>query len=43
MACNLRNTAKAKTYWKRLSPQLRTQAVGTCVRNGITEATLNAP
>ncbi len=43
VACNLRSVPKAKTHWKRLSLQLRTQAVGTCVRNGITEATLNAP
>jgi serine/threonine protein kinase len=43
VACNLRNLPKAKAYWKRLSTELRTQANGTCVRNGITVETLNAP
>jgi hypothetical protein len=43
VACNLRSAAKARSYWKRLSAALRTPALGTCVRNGITEETLNAP
>jgi serine/threonine protein kinase len=43
LACHLRNTAKAKTYWKLLSPPLRTQSVSTCLRNNITEAQLNTP
>jgi hypothetical protein len=43
IACNLRDVAKARSYWKRLSPALRTQALSPCVRNAITEATLNAP
>src|SRR5690606_28945555 len=43
IACNLRNVDRARVYWKQLAPRVRTQAVGTCVRNGITRATLNAP
>jgi hypothetical protein len=43
IACNLRNVAKARSYWKRLSLAMRTQAAGICVRNGITDETLNAP
>jgi hypothetical protein len=43
VACNLRDLAKAKSYWKRLTPQLRSSALGVCVRNGIDEARLNAP
>jgi serine/threonine protein kinase len=42
VACDLRSAAKAKAYWKRLSPALRTEALPTCVRNGITEDQLNA-
>jgi len=43
IACNLRNVAKSRSYWKRLSLAMRTQALSTCVRNDITEAMLNAP
>jgi len=43
VACNLRNHSKARSYWKQLSPEKRTQALATCVRNDITEAMLNAP
>jgi tetratricopeptide (TPR) repeat protein len=41
--CNLRDLAKAKSYWKRLTPQLRSSALGVCIRNGIDEARLNTP
>lgn len=43
VACNLRKTAKARLYWKRLSVESRTPALATCERNEITEAMLNAP
>ena len=43
VACNLRDLAKARSYWKRLTPQLRSSALGVCVRNGIDEATLSKP
>ncbi len=43
VACNMHSLSKARLHWKQLSPALRTQAIGTCVRNGITEAQLNAP
>ena len=43
IACNLRNVAKARSYWKRLSLAMRTQALSTCMRNDITETMLNAP
>jgi hypothetical protein len=43
VACNLRDLAKVKSYWKRLSPQLRSSALAVCVRNGIDEATLSTP
>jgi hypothetical protein len=43
VACNLRSAPKAKVYWKRLSPALRSQALSACVRNGITERQLDAP
>jgi tetratricopeptide (TPR) repeat protein len=43
IACNLRNMAKAKAYWKRLSLEMRTRVLSTCARNDITEAMLNAP
>jgi serine/threonine protein kinase len=43
VACNLRNLAKARSYWKQLSSEKRTQALVTCVRNDITEAMLNTP
>lgn len=42
-ACNLRNAAKSKSYWKRISPAMRTPVSNICVRNGITEEDLNAP
>lgn len=31
------------SYWKQLSPALPAQSLGTCERNGTTDATLNAP
>ncbi|HWO21429.1 MAG TPA: FHA domain-containing protein [Kofleriaceae bacterium] len=40
-ACNLGNAAKAKLYWKRMSALMRQRAIGICVRNGISEETLN--
>jgi hypothetical protein len=43
IACNLRDAARARSYWKRLPPPLAAQALPTCVRNDITEATLTAP
>ncbi len=43
IACNLTNLAKAKLHWKRLPTPMKTRALGICVRNGITEAKLNAP
>jgi hypothetical protein len=43
VACNLRNLAKAKSYWKRISPAMRGVMINICVRNGITEDDLNAP
>lgn len=43
VACNLRDLAKAKSYWKRLSPQLRSSAFSVCVRNGIDETMLGTP
>jgi hypothetical protein len=43
VTCTLRNVAKSKSYWKQLSAALRTQALSTCVRNGLTEEMLNAP
>jgi serine/threonine protein kinase len=43
VVCNLRDLAKVKSYWKRLPPQLRSSALGVCIRNGIDEAKLNAP
>ena len=43
IACNLRDAARARSYWKRLPPPLAAQALPTCVRNDITEALLTAP
>jgi len=43
LACNVPNAAKAKLFWKRISPARRQQAIGICIRNGITEAQLTAP
>jgi hypothetical protein len=42
LACNVRNVDRARAYWKQLAPAVRSRAVGTCVRNGITVANLNA-
>jgi hypothetical protein len=42
-ACNLRNIRKAKHYWKQLPAYVQSRTLAICVRNGITEATLNAP
>jgi len=41
IACNLRSLAKARSHWKPLPPALRTLALGTCMRNGITKAMLD--
>lgn len=41
IACNLRDAARARSYWKRLPPALATQALPTCARNDITEDALN--
>ena len=43
VACNLRNVAKARSYWRRLPLEKRTLALVTCVRNDIPEKLLNAP
>jgi hypothetical protein len=43
VVCNLQNIAKARSLWKRLPPAMRNQALGVCVRNGITAETLNTP
>ena len=43
VACNLRNLAKAKSYWKRIAPSMRPPMLNICIRNGITEDDLNAP
>ncbi len=43
VACNLRNVPKARSYWRRLAPEKRSQALVPCVRNGIIEETLNEP
>jgi hypothetical protein len=43
VACNLRNVAKARSYWKQIPPHLRAQARSICAGDGITEAQLNAP
>jgi hypothetical protein len=43
VACNLRDQARARSYWKRLTPPLRSAALGVCVRNGIDDTKLNAP
>ena len=42
IGCNLGDLPKAKLYWKRLPSNMRSRALGICVRNGFTEATLNA-
>jgi hypothetical protein len=43
LACNLRDLAKARLYWKLMVPAMRAPVLGICVRKGIAEATLNAP
>jgi hypothetical protein len=43
LACNLRDLAKARSFWKKMTPTLRTQALGSCVRNEITADMLDAP
>jgi len=43
IACTSRNLAKARSYWKQLTPMMRNQTLGTCVKNGISAAALNAP
>jgi hypothetical protein len=43
LACNLRDLAKARSFWKRMTPMLRTQALGSCVRNEITADMLDPP
>jgi serine/threonine protein kinase len=43
LACHVPNVAKAKLFWRRVSPSRRSQAIGICLRNGITEAQLTAP
>jgi pSer/pThr/pTyr-binding forkhead associated (FHA) protein len=42
-ACNQNNVAKARLFWKRMTPPMRTRAAAICVRNGISEDALNAP
>ena len=41
-ACNLRDAAKAASFWVRMPQALRNQATNICVRNGITEEQLAA-
>jgi serine/threonine protein kinase len=43
IACNLKQPPKAKLHWRRLTPEMRARSVTICVRNGITDAVLNAP
>jgi len=43
IACNLQSQAKAKQYWRRLTPEKKQRAMTICIRNGITEDMLNAP
>jgi len=43
ISCNLPNLAKARLYWRRMAPAKKPQAVGICVRNGLSEEQLNAP
>jgi len=42
-ACNLPSVAKAKLFWKRLTPQSKTRSIDDCVRNRITQDMLDAP
>lgn len=42
IACNLHDAAKARSHWKRMSRESRTQALEAYTRNGIPEATLAA-
>jgi hypothetical protein len=43
ITCKLGNLAKARSYWKRLSPALRTPVMSVCVGHGFTEERLKAP
>ena len=43
LACNLRDLAKARLYWKQMAPAVRAQVLGICVLKVIAAATLNAP
>ena len=43
VACNLHDLARARALWRRLSATFRVPALPVCVRNDISEATLNAP
>jgi tRNA A-37 threonylcarbamoyl transferase component Bud32 len=43
VACNMRHKFEARSYWRQLSRALQIESLGVCVRNGITEAMLNAP
>jgi tRNA A-37 threonylcarbamoyl transferase component Bud32 len=42
VACNMRDKVVARSYWKQLSSDLRSQSLATCVNNGITAAALNS-
>jgi hypothetical protein len=41
-ACNVKSTPKAKLHWRQLPAYVQSRTLSICVRNGITEATLNA-
>jgi hypothetical protein len=41
-ACNSRNVTKARTYYRRLSPDARARFAVMCIRNNITKAELDA-
>jgi hypothetical protein len=43
IACNLSHLPRARLHWRRLPLSMRTQALGVCVRNGISEGMLKAP
>jgi pSer/pThr/pTyr-binding forkhead associated (FHA) protein len=43
VACNMPNAAKARQLWRRLPAAMKQRVLGVCVRNGITEDTLNGP
>ena len=42
-ACNANNVSKARTYYKKLSPDLQQRVVVMCIRNHITKDQLDAP